>query len=181
MGSCIKDFMFAKSQAQLSTAYTAVNADRRLPRCVLAGYIQLLCASCYFCQDQSFTFTWVTGSDTAASNWAGDLLAHSPEDLHVGTSGSRLLARLITMGTPRFWLTVSKYLPLIRFAVQVKNWPRKADLMTQTGVQESRSRCTARSATPSILLKDTASGAASVHSTCSPKVKNLISTSNWCL
>lgn len=74
-GSYIKDFVLSKSQAGLSTMYIAVNADGQLTRCVLAGNIQVLCASCYFCQDQSFTFresaavTPAAASDGACAFW----------------------------------------------------------------------------------------------------------------
>lgn len=120
-GSYIKDFVLSKSQAALSTTYRAINADGQVTRCVLTGNIQLLCASCYFCQDQSFTFC-ESAAVTLAAAWRGlCFLAHGLEDLHVETSGSWLLACLITTGTPRLWLTVSKYLPLIRFTVQ-KAW-----------------------------------------------------------
>lgn len=91
------------------------------PRCVLTGYIQLLCISCYFSPDLSFTSTWLSGSDTGCRFQLVQLLAHCLEDLHVGTSGSWPLAWLISPGTPKFWLTISKYPSLIRFIAQGKS------------------------------------------------------------
>lgn len=92
-----------------------------MPRCVLTGYIQLLCISCYFSPDLSFTFTWLSGSDTGCRFQLVQLLARCLHDLHVGTSGSWPLAWLISPGTPKFWLMISKYLPLIRFTAQAKS------------------------------------------------------------
>lgn len=92
-----------------------------MPRCVLTGCIQLLCISCYFSPDLSFTFIWLSGSDTGCRFQLVQLLAHCLDDLHMGSSGSWPLAWLIFPGTPKFWLMISKYLPLIRFTAQAKS------------------------------------------------------------
>lgn len=160
--SCMKHFVFSKSQGQLSTMSTAITADEQLTkRCVLTGYIQLLRASCYSCQDHSFTLTWVTGSDTGSSLsfalwFAGSQPRGSPSvDLR-----KWLLAQLITPGTPRFWLTVSKYLP----QSDSQSWQRIKVVKQIPWVRWGFKKAGATAPESFLLLENTAAAALCVHS-----------------